>query len=191
MMYDLPTSVNVNGTEYEIRSDYRAALDICAALSDNELEDTDKIAAVLAIFYPGVDDMPVEDFQKAIKQCFWFIDCGDEEQNRKAPKLMDWEQDFKYIVAPINRVCGQEIRAVKYDFETNTGGLHWWTFISAYYEIGGNCMFANIVRIREQLAKGKALDKSDKEWYLQNKNLVDFKDNYTRQESELLNQWIK
>jgi len=191
MMYDLPTSVNVNGTEYEIRSDYRAALDICAALSDNELEDTDKIAAVLAIFYPGVDDMPAEDFQEAVKKCFWFIDCGDEEQNRKAPKLMDWEQDFKYIVAPINRVCGQEIRAVKYDFETNTGGLHWWTFISAYYEIGGNCMFANIVRIREQLAKGKALDKSDKEWYLQNKNLVDFKDNYTRQESELLNQWIK
>lgn len=183
MMYDLPTSVDVNGTEYKIRSDYRAVLDICAALSDNELDNAGKIEAVLTIFYPGIDDMPTEGFQEAIKKSFWFINCGDdEEQNRKAPKLMDWEQDFKYIVAPINRVCGQEIRAVKY--------MHWWTFISAYYEIGGDCVFANIVRIREQLAKGKALDKSDKEWYRENKSLVDFKVSYTEKENELLDQWI-
>ena len=35
----LPTSVNVSGKEYNIRSDYRAILDICTALNDPELSD--------------------------------------------------------------------------------------------------------------------------------------------------------
>ena len=37
----LPTSVDIDGTEYEIRSDYRAALDICMAMSDAELDEQD------------------------------------------------------------------------------------------------------------------------------------------------------
>ena len=49
MMYALPTSLEVRGTEYEIRSDYRAALDICAALSDPELDNQEKALAALII----------------------------------------------------------------------------------------------------------------------------------------------
>ena len=196
-MYELPKSVEVNGTEYKIRSDYRAALDICTALSDNDLEDVDKANVILDIFYPAFSGyevnrdgetetilMPPEDYQEAIRKCFWFIDCGDEEvPTRKSPKLMDWEQDFKYIVAPINRVCGQEVRSAEY--------MHWWTFVSAYYEIGGDCLFAQIVRIREKLAEHKSLDKSDLEFYRKNRSMVDLKVNYSAQEQEVLNQWIK
>lgn len=176
----LPTSLEVCGAEYEIRSDYRAVLDICAALSDPELEERERALVLLDIFYPGFSEMPPEHYEEAITQCLRFINCGDGPQNRKAPKLMDWEQDFKYIVAPINRVMGQEIRAVEY--------LHWWTFISAYYEIG-DCLFAQIVRIREKKAKGKKLDKSEQEWYRQNRELVDIKTTYTEKEMDLLKQW--
>ena len=178
MIYDLPTTLTVHGTEYEIRSDYRAVLDICAALSDTELSDDDKALVCLDILYPAFDEMPPEHYEEAIKQCFWFINCGEKESQQKAPKLVDWEQDFQYIVAPINRVVGQEIRAVEY--------LHWWTFVSYYYEIGGDCMFAQIVRIRDKLASGKSLDKSEREWYRRNRSLVDFKQNYTDAEKEIL-----
>lgn len=181
MMYDLPTSLEVNGTSYEIRSDYRCVLDICAALSDPELDGWDKTIATLVILYPGIDDMPVADYREAVRRCFWFISCGDENQNRKAPKLMDWDQDFKYVVAPINRVCGKEIRSVEY--------MHWWTFVSSYYEIGGDCLFAQIVRIRDKKAKGKPLDKSEQKWYRDNRNLVDFKTPYTDQEKEVFSAW--
>ena len=34
MIYDLPTSLEVSGEIYEIRSDYRYALDILIALND-------------------------------------------------------------------------------------------------------------------------------------------------------------
>lgn len=180
MSYELPVGVEVCGADYEIRSDYRAVLDICAALSDVSPDEQDKALVVLDIFYPGFGDMPPAHYEEAIKRCFWFIACGDDGQNRKAPKLMDWEQDFKYIVAPINRVVGTEIRSVGY--------LHWWSFISAYYEIG-DCLFAQIVRIRDKLARNKTLDKADREWYRDNRALVDLESKYTEAEENILKKW--
>ena len=182
MEYSLPKTVNVSGREYSIRSDYRAILDICTALVDPELDGHGNAEVLLRIFYPDFDEIPVDDYQEAAEQCIWFINCGSSEKNqRPAPKLMDWEQDFRYIVAPINRVIGCEIRETEY--------LHWWTFISAYYEIG-DCLFAQIVRIRMLKAKGKPLDKMDREWYRDNRELVDLKTYYTEAENAVLNTWL-
>lgn len=189
MMYELPKSLNVCGVEYEIRSDYRAVLDICTALSDVDLSEQEKAFVCLDILYPGFEEMPPEHYEEAVKQCFWFINCGAEnEPTRKAPRLVDWEQDFQYIVAPINRVLGQEIRSIPYNQKENTGGLHWWTFISAYYEIG-DCTFAQIVRIRDKKARGKKLDKADQEWYRANRKLVDLKQTYSESEKAILKEW--
>ena len=181
MMYGLPKSLTVCGSEYEIRSDYRAVLDICAALSDNELNEQEKACAALDIFYPAFSEMPVEHYQEALEQCFWFINCGEEQRDQRTPKLMDWEQDFRYIVAPVNRVLGKEIRDIPY--------LHWWTFISAYYEIG-DCTFAQIVRIRDKKARGRALDNQDQEWYRRNRSLVDLKTHYTQKDEDIFDAWV-
>lgn len=183
MMYELPKSLEVCGVEYEIRSDFRAVLDICAALSDIELDDSAKAYTALDIFYPAFEEMPPEHYEEALKQCFWFINCGNDndESKRKAPKLMDWEQDFQYIVAPVNRVVGTEIRGLDY--------MHWWTFISAYQEIGGDCTFAQIVRIRSKKAKGQKLDKEDARWYRENRKLVDLKQTYSENEKAVMSAW--
>ena len=97
------------------------------------------------------------------------------------PKLVDWEQDYRLIVAPINRVTGQEVRALEY--------MHWWTFLLAYMEIG-DCTFAQVVSIRSKRAKGKKLDKSEQEFYKQNKQMVDFKRQYTAQDEDVISKWI-
>lgn len=181
MMYALPKSLEVCGVEYEIRSDYRVVLDICTALADPDLDDFNRMMEALEIFYPAFDDMPPSHYEKALKKCYWFINGGDEEDDsRKAPKLMDWEQDFKYIVAPINRVMGTEVRALEY--------LHHWTFLSAYREIG-DCTFAQIVRIRSKKAKGKQLDKDEQRWYRENRKIVDIKQTYSTAEKETLSKW--
>lgn len=179
-MYDLPTSVTVGGVEYEIRSDYRAVLDICTALSDPELSDQERALVALEIFYPALEDMPPSHYEEAIKKCFWFVSCGDENKENSGPRLVDWEKDFKFIAAPVNRILGTEIRSLKY--------LHWWTFVAAYYEIG-ECTFAQIVQIREKLAKSKPLDKYEKEWYRKNRAIVDLKPAYTDAEKETLKAW--
>ena len=76
-----------------------------------------------------------------------------------------------------NKVLGREIRGKEH--------LHWWTFISAYYEIG-ECLFAQIVNIRQKKAYGKKLDKAEQEWYRKNRDLVDIKRQYTASEVEAL-----
>lgn len=188
MSYDLPKSLSVCGVDYKIRSDFRAALDICAALEDPELSTQDKALASLVILYPDFDDIPFEHYEEAIKQCFWFINGGEDAPDKKEPKLVSWKQDMQFIIAPINKVLGQDVRAIDYNWETNEGGLHWWTFLSAYMEVG-DCTFAQIVRIRSLKAKGKKLDKSDQEWYRQNRRLVDIKNQYTDAEQDVLRQW--
>lgn len=181
MNYGLPKSLEVCGTEYEIRTDYRVALDVYAALDDPELSPQDKAEALLVIMYPQFADMPVQHWQAATDAALIFLNGGSEETpQRKSPKLVAWEQDFPYIIAPINKIIGTEVRSVEY--------MHWWTFLSAYYEIG-ECTFSQIVRIRDLLAKGKKLEKAEKEWYTRNRHLVDFKKSYTAAEEQLLKQW--
>ena len=188
MRYGLPKSVEICGSEFEIRYDFRVILDIFEALNDPELDDQDRALAVLQMFYLDFDSLP--DYEEALKQCFWFINGGHSEKTeKKQPRLVDWEQDYPYIVAPINRVLGCEIRNTEYDADTNTGGLHWWTFLGAYMEIG-DCLFAQVVGIRSKKAQGKKLDKSEQEFYRKNRDLSDIKTHYTEAENDLLKAWI-
>lgn len=189
MNYELPESLEVCGVVYPILSDYRAVLDIFAALSDPELPPEEKARDALLILYPAfeaepsTEAMPPEHYQEALRRCFWFINGGeDEPKNADRRKLVDWQQDFPRIAAPISHIIGQEVRAVKY--------LHWWSFLSAYMEIGGDSLFAQIVRIRDLKSRGKKLDKFDREWYQRNRHLVDFETKYTAAETELLSRWM-
>lgn len=180
MNYRLPTSVEIDGTEYSIRTDYRAILDIVSALNDIELINTEKALVTLEIFYEDFEKISLEKYEEALQKCFEFIDGGQSRTPQKSAKLVDWEQDIQLIISPINRVAGCEIRSVPY--------MHWWTFLGYYYEIG-DCLFAQVVRIRSQLSKGRSLDKFDREWYRENKDIVDFKQNFTEAEINILEEW--
>ena len=81
------------------------------------------------------------------------------------------EQDYPLILPPINRIFGRDIREIPYDAETNTGGVHWWTFLGAYNDLG-DCTFAQVVRIRDKKARGKTLEKDEREWYRRNSDLA-------------------
>ncbi len=182
MMYELPESLIVCGTEYPIRWEYRDVLMILEVLNDAELSNQERGFLACVFFYPDFRDMPVDHYQEAVRQLMWFINGGKEEEDSKKnpPRLVDWENDFQYIVSPVNRVIGREIRTKE--------PTHWWTFLSAYMEIG-DCTFAQIVRIRSMNAKGKRLDKADQEWYRQNRNLVDIKQVFTQEEKDVMQQW--
>ena len=64
------------------------------------------------------------------------------------------------------------------------------TSVSYYLEIG-NCLFAQVVRIRSLKAKGKPLDKADREFYRENRELIDLKTQYTDKEREVVELWTK
>ena len=179
MMWDLPISVEIDGAEYKItnKCEYRMVLDVICALNDNELDDEQKVKTALYVFYEDIT--PCQDLEKAIKEMYKIIAYGEEqeENQEQKPKLMDWEHDFKSLVAPVNRVLGYEIRSVDY--------LHWYTFLSAYFEIG-ECQFQTIVSIRSKRAKGKKLENWEQEFYRENKKMVDLPQNLTDEEREWL-----
>lgn len=179
--WEFPTSLNVGGVDYEIRTDYRAVLDLFAALNDSECfgeteEETNLIHTnyILQIMYPKCNDIPIEHIQEAIDKVFEFINMGIVEE-RKKPKLMDWEQDAPILITAINKVLNCEIRVQEH--------IHWWTFLGAYMEIGES-LFSNIIHIRQKKASGKNLEKWEQDFYKENKSLIDFKEKSKRSTEE-------
>lgn len=177
--WDFPTSVKANGHEYSIRTDYRTVIDLLIALADpdmigdNEAETNYiKCMLVLEIMVPGYEDVPEDDLTEVIKEIFSFIDMGIQSK-KKAIRTMDWEQDAALIVPAVNKVLGKEIRAESY--------VHWWTFLSAYLEIG-ECSFSNILHIRQKKAQGKKLEKWEQDFIRDNKELVILKNKLTEEE---------
>lgn len=176
-VWDLPKSLEVNGKEYDIRSDFRAILDIINVFTDPNYEVDEKWIVCLTILYVDFDDLPSADYEEAMKKASWFIDCGNEEEkDTKKPPLMDWVQDAPVIIPSINRVLGYECRAKEY--------VHWWTFVGAYMEIGES-LFSQVISIRSKQQKGKPLDKYEKEFLVENKDLVILKNRLTDEEKDL------
>lgn len=183
--WDLPTSLEVDGREYEIRTDYRVILDILAAMNDPEIfepgmtEDEKKaeqVMTMLQILYIDFAIMPPENWQEAAKKACDFIDCGIKGDDKPKPRTMDWEQDAPIIAPEISKVAGRDIRI---------GETHWWEFFGYYLGIGEG-VFNTIVGIREKKRKGKKLEKWEQEFYANNKSLVDLKAKVsTRSDEEL------
>ena len=179
--WEFPTSLNIGYVDYEIRTDYRAVLDLLTALADPDLTDDDpqmtaymQSRVILEIMFPDCDNIPTEHIQEALEKVSEFIDMGISD-DRKKPKTMDWEQDAPILIPAINKVLNCEIRAQEY--------MHWWTFLGAYMEIGES-LFSNIIHIRQKKAKGKKLEKWELDFYKENKSLIDFKQKNQRSEAE-------
>lgn len=173
----LPKSLQIDGVDYAIRSDFRVILNIFEAFADDELRDSEKVLVMLKCLYVVVPD----DIEKAAEKAVWFIDGGgsesatqsDKPQNKA--KLIDWEQDEQIIFSAVNKVAGREVRALDY--------LHWWTFLGFFNEIGEG-LFSTVLNIRSKKAKGKKLEKYEQDFYKSHKDLIDIKKKYTEDEKQ-------
>lgn len=177
--YSLPTSLEIDGTEYRIRTDFRDIINIMVALGDPDLDDEAKAYVFFTAFF--IDPVPPPLRGAAMEAGFEFINGGMKSDNRPAPKLMDWEQDAPLIMPAINKVAGKEVRALEY--------LHWWTFLGYYMEIGES-QFSTVIGIRQKLQKKQKLEKYEKEYYRQNKETVDLKKKISSDELDALNELV-
>lgn len=173
MIFDLPTALEFGGREWAINSDYRDVLRTLTAFEDPDVTDGEKTLICLHNMYPDFEDIPREDLQAAFDAAVAFIDHGSERSDRPSPRTMDWTQDAPLIFPAVNRVAGFEVRGVDY--------MHWWTFIGYFMEIR-DTTYATILGLRGKRAKGKKLEKDEREFWQHNRGLCELKTRYTEEE---------
>lgn len=190
-MFELPTSITIDGDNYPIRNqgDFRMVLDCFRCLQDIELTEQERILVALCIFYEDVAG--VEYVQEvfntdsklaaAVEEMYNFFNCGQESVGAaRNHKLIDWEKDSQVIVSAINNVAKKEIRAETY--------VHWWTFMGYYLAIG-ECPLSTIVSIRDKIVRGKKLEKWEQDFKLNNPEYFNW--NFKSVEEEELDNYIR
>lgn len=179
MIVGLPYSLNVNGKELEINCDFRDVINALCACSDLELRNAQRNYILIHNLYVNDDEIASVDFEEAMKQLSWFIDCGkDYSESKNSVKLMDWEQDYNLIVSAVNKSANVlDVRELPF--------MHWWTFMG-YFQERGECIFSSIVEIRDKLAKGKKLENYEKEFLNHNREQVLLKERLSDDEKQQL-----
>ena len=162
MLGQLPKTLEIRGKPFEIDTDYRNILQIIDALNDEELKDDEKVYVLLRRLFVDPDSLPVGVLEDAVRAAYDFIECGKHEE-KKLPKVVDWEKDEQMIFAAVNKVAGQEVRGVPY--------MHWWTFLGLYQSVDREDLFSFVVSIRQKRAKGKKLEEYESEFLSANPEL--------------------
>lgn len=171
----LPTSLEVNGREYGIYSDFRSCLAVLQAMGDEELDDWQKVQVCLALYEAfETDAMPPEDYEAAYMAACDFLDHGGDDDRRPPQRLMDWGQDEDILFPAVNRAAGFEVRAVEY--------LHWWTFLGCLMSVDHESVWATVLSLRSKRAKGKSLEKWEAEYWAANKGICQLRHKDTPEE---------
>ncbi len=173
--WELPTSLTIGDVGFAINTDFRTVLHVLSVFNDPEYEPDEQAAVCIRVMVRDWERLPAEGYREALEALTAFIDGPGVREDRPRPRTMDWEQDAPLLIPAINRVLGQEVRALPY--------LHWWTFLGAYMEIG-ECLFSTVVGIRQKRAKGKKLEKPEMEFLRENKAMVTLQRKLTAAERE-------
>lgn len=178
MLGMLPQTLNINGRAYKIRSDYRDILQIIAAFGDKELSDEEKAYVCLKRLFIAMESIPKSDYQDAYEAAITFIECHISDR-KPSPKVVNWEKDEQLIFPAINKVAGIEVRAVPY--------MHWWTFLGYFQSIDREDIWGFILTIRQKRAKGKKLEKYEKDFLNANRDIceVEFREEKATTEDSL------
>ena len=175
MLGQLPTSLDVCGTVYRIRTDYRNILQIFSAYNDSSLSDSEKVYVCLKRLFTDFNKIPSQQYAQAYAAATAFIDCGTREDT-PAPKTINWDKDEQLIFPAVNKAAGMEIRALPY--------LHWWTFLGYYQSVDHDGLFGFVLTIRQKKARGKKLEKYEQEFYRSNINLCRIEEKPAPQKAE-------
>lgn len=150
----LPVSVEINGREYLLNTDFRVGLKIMEAWEDSELTEREKQWVMLKLLYPEIP----EDVAEACRLALNFLNCGEEStegSTEAEQRRYSFSKDAKYIYTAILQTHGVDLERVDY--------LHWWKFQYLFLDLREDCFFSRLIYYRTQRAKGK-LTKEEAEY---------------------------
>lgn len=147
----LPESVQVDGVNYPVRSDFRTWMEFDGIRNSSEREEK-KLLQMLLLCYPTIP----ENLEAAIEKMIWFYQCGkpmekEEKKERyqrstsKGPAF-SFSQDAPYIYSAFKEQYRIDL--------TEEKKLHWWKFMALFESLGEDTKMSKIMYYRKASTHG-------------------------------------
>ena len=174
----LPTTVDIEGIEYEINSDFRTSILFELLMQDVEIEVEEKIIQALQLYYKQCPN----NIEEAINKMLWFYSCGKEndlKSNSKtgsnSEKIYDFDYDDEYIYSAFLDQYGVDLNEIEY--------LHWWKFKAMFKALKEDNEIIKIMGYRS-IDLSKVEDKKQKEFYKKMKKIYEIPIAISKDEKE-------
>ena len=180
----LPSSVKIDGTEYEINSDFRTSVLFSLLMEDDNLSEEEKVLQALNLYYPVIPD----NLEEAIEQIKWFYSCGKLDNpigNKKAraisKKVFDFEVDANYIYSAFMSQYNIDLQDIE--------ELHWWKFKALLEGLKEDNKLSKIIEYRS-VDLSKIKDKEQRKFYKDMQKQYSL-NKESKEELKLLEEWNK
>jgi len=139
-----PTTIEIEGQEYEINWEFETCLRIILAFEDLELTLTEKSIVLIHNLYQSIPD----NTKIAIEKGIAFLDGGIERDLTSSNvRVFSFQKDARLIFAGFRQTYHMDIR---------TENLHWWTFLALFIDLSPDTTFSNLVGLRKRVKDGTA-----------------------------------
>lgn len=168
---NLPETVNIDGVEYPINTDFRTSIKF-EMLVQRETDEVKLLLEMLHLYYgeliPG--NVPV-----AIEKALWFYAGGElkaKSSDSKKETLYSFEYDGDYIYSAFLEQYGIDLTCAE---------LHWWKFRALFLSLSDKTKLSEIIGYRSVQISGK-MSKEEKEFYKKMKKIYALPKNQKEEE---------
>jgi len=175
----LPEEIEIEGIEYKINSDFRNSMLFELMMSDNKLDDNQKIEQALKLYYPNIP----QNIDLAVDQLLWFYRCGKDvvkssgSGKGKSAQIYDFNFDDDYIYSAFLDQYNIDLQDIE--------NLHWWKFKAMFKSLREDNEIVKIMGYRS-MDLNKIKDKEEKAHYKKMKDLYKIQNNIGQDETEKL-----
>lgn len=155
----LPETVDIDGAEYRINSDFRISILFELLMQDDEVGKRQKLIQGLKLYYPEIP----HNVTMAVDKMIWFYRCGKETGNGghgsgsgRTKQIYSFEHDDDYIYAAFLEQYGIDLQDVE--------ELHWWKFRALFRGLSEDTEFVKIMGYRSVKITSK-MSKEQREFY--------------------------
>lgn len=155
----LPETVEIDGAEYRINSDFRISILFELLMQDDEVGKRQKLIQGLKLYYPEIP----QNMTEAVDKMIWFYRCGKETGNGghgsgsgRAKQIYSFEYDDDYIYAAFLEQYGIDLQDIE--------ELHWWKFRALFRGLSEDTEFVKIMGYRSVKITSE-MSKEQREFY--------------------------
>jgi len=179
---DLPTSVEIDGVDYNISSNFRSYIRLELIMNDSDLTEVEKLYIMLQMFY---GDQKINNLQKAVDAILWMYRGGEEitkqetteyEGDYITPKpIYDFNYDADLIYAAFLTQYNIDLNSIEY--------MHWWKFKALLRGLSEESKFSKVLFYRTVKITSD-MTKEQKKFYREMKRIHGLPDNRTEEDKE-------